>query len=170
MKKEKKTKLIEELNELFARHDTFYVLDFQGMTVAQATRLRKAIRQMGGVFKVIKNRLALRALKADLPAEVKNYFQKPTALAFPDGDPIALARFLKDFSTQNKVLSVKGGVIQGYAFPGGQFDEVCRLSSRGELMAKLAYLTAYPLINLMRTLQAPLAQFGFLLSQLKNKK
>lgn len=170
MKREKKVKQIEELNNLFARHDSFYILDFQGMTVAQATRLRKAIRQMGGAFKVIKNRLALRALRADLPAEVKTYFQKPTALAFPDGDPIALARFLRDFSTQNKVLRVKGGVIQGFVFPGEKFEEICRLSSRSELLAKFAYLMAYPLIQLLRTFQAPLAQFGFLLSQLKNKK
>lgn len=170
MKKEKKIKLLEELNELFARHDSFYILDFQGMTVAQATRLRKSIRQMGGVFKVIKNRLALRALKQDLPPEVRTYFQKPTALAFPDGDPLALARFLKDFSAQNKILNVKGGVLEGQVFPGEKFDEICRLSSRAELMARLASLMAYPLISLMRTFQAPLAQFGFMLSQLKNKK
>lgn len=170
MKKEKKIRLIEELNELFAQHDSFYVLNFQGMTVAQATRLRKSIRQMGGVFKVIKNRLALRALRTDLPEEVRAYFQKPTALAFPDGDPLTLARFLKDFSVQNKILAVKGGVLQGYVFSGDKFDEVCRLSSRTDLLAKTAYLIAYPLVNLMRTFQAPLAQFGFLLSQLKNKK
>lgn len=170
MKKEKKIKLIEELNEIFAQHDSFYILDFQGMTVAQANRLRKSIRQMGGVFKVIKNRLALRALKTHLPKEVRDYFQKPTALAFPDGDPIALARFLKDFSVQNKILSVKGGILQGYVFSGDKFDEVCRLSSRADLLTKVAYLMVYPLVNLIQTFSAPLAQFGFLLSQLKNKK
>ncbi len=112
----------------------------------------------------------MRALRTDLPEEVRAYFQKPTALAFPDGDPLTLARFLKDFSVQNKILAVKGGVLQGYVFSGDKFDEVCRLSSRTDLLAKTAYLIAYPLVNLMRTFQAPLAQFGFLLSQLKNKK
>jgi large subunit ribosomal protein L10 len=170
LKRESKTKLIRDLDELFSKHDSFYVLDFQGLTVAQATRLRKTIRQMGGVFKVVKNRLALRALRRELPAEVQAFFQKPTALAFPDGEAIALAKFLKEFSAQNKVLSVKGGVIQGQAFPPERFDEVCRLSSRSELLAKIAYLISSPLINLMRTMQAPLSQFGSMLNQLKTKK
>ncbi len=170
MKKESKKKLLQELNGLFSTHDSFYVIDFQGMTVAQATKLRKAIRQMGGVFKVVKNRLALRALKSGLPEEVRAFFQKPTAVAFPDGDAVALARFLKDFSSQHKVLSVKGGLLEGRAFAAEKFEEVCRLGSRNELLAKVGFLLSSPLANFVRTMQAPLVQFGYMLNQLKSKK
>ncbi len=170
MKRENKIKLVEELRHLFAQHDSFYVVDFQGISVAQMTRLRRAMRRMGGVFKVVKNRLALRALREELPEEMRLLFQKTTAVAFPDGDAIALARFLKEFSAQNKVLSVKGGIIQGQIFPAERFDEICQLSSRPELLAKIGYLISYPLVNLLRTFQAPLAQFGLVMNQLKTKK
>lgn len=170
MNRENKIKLVEELHHLFARHDSFYVVDFQGASVAQMTRLRRSLRKMGGVLKVVKNRLALRALPAELPEGIHLLFQKTTAIAFPDGDPIALARFLKEFSAQNKILSVKGGIIQGQLFPAERFDEICQLSSRTELLAKVGFLISYSLINLLRTLQAPLAQFGFLMNQLKTKK
>lgn len=170
MKKESKNKLVQELKGLFTTHDSFYLVDFQGMTVAQATRLRKAVRQMGGVFKVVKNRLALRAIKSGLPEEVRSFFQKPTAVAFPDGDAIALARFLKDFSSQHKVLSIKGGVLEGKSFAAEQFEEICRLGSRNELLAKIGFLLSSPLGNFLRTMQAPLVQFGYMLNQLKTKK
>lgn len=170
MKKESKDRLVLELSGLFSKHDSFYVIDFQGMTVAQATRLRKALRQMDGVFKVVKNRLALRAIGKGMPDDLKMFFQKPTAVAFPDGDAVVLAKFLKEFSLQNKVLNIKGGMLQGQVFAAEKFEEICRLSSRNELLAKLGFLLSSPLASFLRTVQAPLVQFGYVLNQLKTKK
>ena len=170
MKQDAKQKLIQDLQQDFGRADTAYLLDYTRMTVAQSVALRKLLRKNAYTMKVVKNRLALRSLKADVPEALHGYFQKPTAIAFGAEEPLRLARLIRDFSVKNKVLTFKGGLIEGQLLTPDRFEEVCRLSSKQELLGKIGYLMALPLRQLLRTWQAPVASLGRLLSQLKEKK
>lgn len=170
MIKEDKQSIIQVLERLFEANSTYYLVDFKRMNVGQAVELRKLMRKNAFTYKVIKNRLALRALGEKCPEALRPLFQKPTAVAFTDKDPIELARILKDFSNHGKVLAVKGGRIDGQLMPAERFDEVTRLGSRKDLMTKVAYLMADPLHRLIRTLQAPLGNVGILLGELKKTK
>ena len=170
MKKEDKKPIIDSLERLFASSGTYYLVDYKRMTVAQAVELRKILRKNGYAYKVIKNRLALRALGEKCPEALRPYFQKPTAIAFAAKEPIPLAKTLKDFSNQGKVLAVKSGQVEGRVLAAGQFEEVCRMTSREDLVGKIAFLMASPLHRLMRTLQAPLGNVGVLLGELNKKK
>ena len=170
MNRDGKAQAIKNWEEDFQRHKNIFLLDYTGMKVSQAVALRKLLRKNAFEFKVLKNRLALRALKDDFPEEFKGYLQKPTAAALAAEDPVKLARLLKDFSVQNKVMAFKGGIIEGQLLPPERFDEVCRLGSREGLLGKIGQMMAFPLVQLLRTWQAPLSQMGFLLSQLKEKK
>ncbi len=170
MKKAQKEKIVNELKQAFDKYNSFYMVDFVKMPVSQFVELRKKFREHSYYFKVVKNRLGLRALKDDFPEELKNYFQGPTAIAFASEEPIGLAQMIKDFSQQHKVLNVKGGMLEGQFFKGERFREIASFTSRQDLLAKLGYLMAFPLIKLARTWQAPLTSLGWLLSQLKTKK
>jgi len=165
-----KAQTIKSMEENFGRHKTIYLMDYTGMKVSQAVTLRKLLKKSSYDFRVVKNRLALRALREEFPAELRAFFQKPTAVALAAAEPVRLARMLKDFSVQNKVMTFKGGLFEGHLLPPERFDEVCRLASREELLGKVAYLMASPLMRLLRTWQAPLSQMGRLLSQFKEKK
>ena len=169
MKKEIKTVRIDELSSLFQKNPTVYLFDYTKMTVAQATALRKALRKQGAALKVVKNRLALRSL-GDVPADLRPAFRKPTAVAYTAGDPIALAKAVKEFSIQTKAMALKGGLVDGVYFGAERFDEVVKLGSRHELLGKIGMMMASPLVKLLRTLQAPLLNTGLLLGQLKDKK
>ena len=170
MIKADKTPIVEALGRLFETHDTYYLVDFKQMKVAQAVELRKLMRKNGFTYRVIKNRLALRALGETCPEPLRPLFQKATAVAFTDKDPIELARILKDFSNHGKVLEVKGGRIEGQLMAAERFDEVTRLGSRKELLNKVAFLMADPLHRLMRTFRAPLANVVTLLGELNKTK
>jgi len=170
VKKETKTARIGEMKAIFAAHGSFYAFDYNKMTVAQATDLRRALRRQGAALKVVKNRLALRSLREDLPDELRKAFRRPTAIAYTSGDAVFLARTLKEFQTSNKVLVLKGGIIEGSYFAPGRFDEVTRLASRPELLARVGSFAAAPLHRFLRVFRAPLAQLGILLNQLKDKK
>jgi len=170
VKREEKTRLIKDLEQNFARHKTALLLDYTGMKVSQAVDLRKLLRQNSYSMRVVKNRLALRALGREVPEELRGYFQKPTAIVFGEDEPVRLARLVRDFSLQNKILAFKAGLIEGQFLAPDRFEEVCRLSSRQELLGKIGYLMAFPFIQLLRIWQAPLEQFGRALSQLKEKK
>jgi len=170
VKKEAKQPIVEALERQFVSSGTFYLVDFKRMTVAQSVELRKLMRKNGYTYKVLKNRLALRALGEKCPESLRPIFQKPTAVAFAAKDPIPLAKLLKDFSNQGKVLAVKGGQVEGQVMAAARFDEVCRMTSREDLVGKIAFLMANPLHRLMRTLQAPLGNVGILLGELERTK
>jgi large subunit ribosomal protein L10 len=170
MKRDRKEALVGELASVFAANGTFYLFDYNKMSVAQATALRRMLKKHGSGLKVVKNRLALRALQNGFSDDLKAAFRKPTAVAFTAGDPILVAKALKDFAAQNKVLVLKGGVVQGREFAPERFDEITKLGSRQALLGKVGALMAAPLSQLLRAFQAPLASVGSLLGQLKDKK
>ena len=170
MKKEVKQPIVKTLERLFETNGTYYLVDFKRMKVSQSVELRKVLRKNAFTYKVIKNRLALRALGERCPESLRPLFQKPTAVAFAPKDPIQLAKILRDFSNQGKILAVKGGQVEGRLMPAERFDEVTKLGSRKEQLGKIGYLMASPLHRLMRTLQAPLGNMGILLGELKKTK
>jgi large subunit ribosomal protein L10 len=154
--REKKEGSIKEIHKSFEKHDTFYLLDFINMPVSQTAELRKELRDHSFTIKVVKNRLALRALTEDMPENLKQYFRGPTAIAFASENPLQLARLLRDFSQQNKVLRFKAGLLEGQFLHEERFSDVADLSSREDLLAKLGYLMINPLIKTLRTWQAPI--------------
>ena len=168
--REKKENQIRELRGSFDRNDTFYLLDYVNIPVSKSSELRSQLRDNDCSLKVVKNRLALRSFLEEFPEELKESFQGPTAIAFTDKNPIGLARLLKDFSVQNKILKVKAGIVEGDFLPEERFQEIASLSSRNDLVAKLGYMIAYPLTQLLRTMQAPINTLGSMMSQLKDKK
>lgn len=170
MKKETKTLRIDELGAVFAAHKTIYLFDYTKMKVSQATALRKRLRAQGASLKVVKNRLALRALAESVPADLRPAFRKPTAVAYTAADPIGLAKTVKEFAASTKAIALKGGLVEGIYFAPERFDEIVKLAPRADLLAKVAVLMAAPLQKLLRTLQAPLSQTGALLGQLKDKR
>jgi large subunit ribosomal protein L10 len=170
MKRDKKDVRIKELNEIFQKENTFFLLDFKKMTVAQSVDLRRALRKDAHGIKVVKNRLALKAMDPGASKEFQGLFNQPTALAYTDHDPIGLAKALKDFAAQNKVLAVKGGMLEGQVFAADKFEDITRLSSRRDLLGRFAYMMSYPLNRFAQTLAAPLAGMGRLWRQYEKKK
>lgn len=168
--REKKENQVQELQGRFDRASTFYLLDYVNIPVSKSSELRRQLRDNDCSLKVIKNRLALRAIPEALPEELRGSFQGPTAIAFTDKNPILLARLLKDFSAQHKILKVKAGSVEGDFLPEERFQEIASLTSRTDLVARLAFLIAYPLTQLLRTMQAPVNTLGSMLSQLKDKR
>lgn len=169
MKREQKEKIIKDLEDSFGKMNTFYLVDFKGITVSQSIKLRRLMRENSFSFRVIKNRLALRALREEFPEDLREGFQGPTAIAFSSQESLSLARLLKNFSEENNVLKVKGGIVEGQFLSPEKFVEIASLTSRDDLLSKIAYLMAFPLIKLSRTWQSSLLSLGRMLSQLKTK-
>lgn len=169
MKKEIKYKIVKELEEAFRQNNTCFLIDYKQMPVWKTVELRKTLKKSNFKLKVVKNRLALRAIGDRFP-ELRPYFQKNTAIAFADKDPIVLAKLLKDFSEQGKVLEVKAGLVEGSFLSPEIFGEIVKLQSKMDLIGRIGYLMAYPLTQFLRTWQTPLVNMGRLLSLLKEKK
>ena len=73
-------------------------------------QLRRQLREAGGEYKVYKNTL-VRFAARDLGLEIEDLLTGPTAIAFVDGDPVNVAKALRDFARTNPALVVKGGLL-----------------------------------------------------------
>ena len=82
MKKDIKAQRIDELKGMFVANATYYLFNYNKMTVAQATSLRKNLRKQGAALKIVKNRLALRSVPETLAGNLRPVFRKPTAVAY----------------------------------------------------------------------------------------
>lgn len=166
----KKNELVESYREGMAAAPHAFLVDFTGISVPQVTELRDKIRDEGGQYQVVKNTLALIAVK-DQPLEgLREHFSGPTAVAFTDGDVVSLAKALTDFREEAETIEFKGGLIAGQPVGPDQVEDIAKLPTREELMAKLLFLLQSPITRLARGLNAITRDFAVVLGQIAEKK
>lgn len=170
MTRDEKRQIIEALRQTFRQNQTVLLLTFSEINVPDLTVLRRQIREAGNGYRVVKNTLAIRAAEETPVNQLADDFQGPTALAFSDSDPTALAKILKEFAKDHPGLKFKSGVVAGQAVPADQVAELADMPSREELLATVAFMFNAPLTRLASTLQSPLTQLGSLLKQVVEQK
>ncbi|HKI85469.1 MAG TPA: 50S ribosomal protein L10 [Thermoanaerobaculia bacterium] len=165
-----KQNLVEEYRSGLAVAPHAFILGFQGVSVPQVTELRAKVRETGAHYIVVKNRLVRRAIEDAALAALGEHFQGPTAIAYCDEDPVALAKVLADFAKDVPVMSFKAGLVEGRAVAGSEITEIAKLPSREELIAKLLYLLQSPITRFARVLAALPRQFVTVLDQVRQEK
>lgn len=163
---EKET-LVEQYTQGLAQAQHAFLLGFKGITVPQVTDLRSRVRASGGTYLVVKNTLALRAIDGQGLATLAGQLEGPTAVAFSDGDVVALAKALTDFAKEVPAIEFKGGLVAGQAIAAAQVKEIAQLPSREELIARLLFLLQSPVARFVRSLSAIGEQLVVVLDQIR---
>lgn len=161
-----KKELLEKYEEGFAVAPHVFVLGFSRISVPQVTNLRAQVRESGADYLVVKNTLALRAMEGKTLADLSDRFQGPTAVAYSQENPVALAKILTDFAKEVPTLEFKGGILNGQLVAAEQIKEIARLPSREELIGRLVFLLQSPITRFARGLAALPQQFVTLLHQI----
>src|SRR5205823_2140843 len=113
---------VAELTEEFRTSTAALLTEYRGLTVAQIKELRRALGP-SVKYAVVKNTLTrIAAREAGLEA-LESLLEGPSAIAFVKGDPVEVAKGLRQFSKAHPVLLVKGGVFEGRTLSA---DEVRR--------------------------------------------
>src|SRR4029077_8368363 len=112
-----------------------------GLSVAEATQLRRQVRSVGAGFRVTKNRLARRALVGTAFEQLSPLFTAPTAIAF-SRDPVAAAKVVVEFANRNDKLMIVGGGLAGLAMDAAGVRELASLPALDELRRTLVGLLA----------------------------
>jgi large subunit ribosomal protein L10 len=156
MNRTEKQALIDDLHTEFGRSPHAILVDFRGLSVPAVTEFRKKVRQAGSRYRVVKNSLALRALK-DTPLEkLGPQFDQTTGVAYTVTDPVALAKVLVDFAKEHPALSVKGGLVSGSQVLDAEgVKALSTLPSLLELRGRLLGLLSAPAQRLVRLCVAP---------------
>ena len=165
-----KQELVEHYEGGFANARHAFLVNFEGLTVSQATDLRSRIREQGGSYEVVKNRLALRAIEGRDLGGLQEHFQGPTAVAYVEDDPVNLAKALTDFRKEVPAIEFKGALVDGQAVDASEVDAIALMPGRDELIAKLLFLLQSPITRLAQGLAAIPRQLVVVLDQVAKQK
>jgi len=183
MNRTEKGGVVDGLTGRFSRTGTIYITDFTGLRVKNMTELRRRLRAAGGEYVVVKNTLALRALKsalsaaapaaAEAPAEavgLEEALRGPTGLVFVDADPVATAKILTDFQKEFERPAVKAGLVDGRRVTPEEVKRLASLPSREQLLGQLAGAFQAPLAGFVGALNGLLYQMAGALEALKAQR
>ncbi len=147
----RKEAAVGELTKKLAHAKNLFLTDYQGLTVAEITKLRGELRKDGNTYAVVKNTL-FRIAAGDLAAQLETFLAGPTGIVFAGEDPVAPAKALKTFSDTVKRVAVKAAYIDGRVVDAAQVDKLAKLPPKLELIANLVGTLANPLRGLVTVL------------------
>lgn len=148
---------VAELKELFSNSDAVLLTEYRGLTVSRLKELRSSIRDHA-TYAVSKNTLTKIAAKEAGIEGLDDFLVGPTAIAYIHGDPVAVAKGLRDFAKANPLLVIKGGYLEGKALDAAEVTKLAELESREVLLAKLAGAFKASLFGAAYLFNAPLSQ------------
>ncbi len=159
MDRTEKREFVASLASVFADTAMVVVTQNQGLTVAEATDLRRRMRAAGATFKVAKNRLAALALEGTRFDGIAPLLTGPTALAWSD-DPVAVAKTAVEFARTNDKLVLIGGALGARTLDVPGVRALAELPSLDELRARLVGMISTPATRIAGVLQAPGGQLA----------
>jgi len=154
-----KQQLVTTLQQDLAGCSCIVIAHQTGLSVAEATELRRQMRSAGAGYRVTKNRLAKRALEGTAFASLAPLFTGPTAVAFSH-DPVAAAKAAVAYANRNDKLTIVGGGLNGQPLDAAAVRALATLPSLDELRSKIIGLIQAPATKLAGLLQAPAGQLA----------
>lgn len=149
-----KVAAVEEIAAKLSAADATFVTEYRGINVAGLATLRRALRDVGGEYKVYKNTL-VRLAAADAGKHgLDDILVGPTALTFVSGDIAAAAKALRDYARTSPLLILKGGVLGTDVLTAKNVEALAELPSREVLLAQFAGALQAPLVKTAGLLQA----------------
>ena len=160
---------VAELTDLFRNSTAVLLTEYRGLTVAQLKELRRSFRDDAS-YAVVKNTLTKIAANAAGITELDEALVGPSAIAFVHGDPVNVAKKLRDFAKANPLLVVKGGYFDGKPLTASEVGKLADLESREVLLAKLAGAFKASLFGAAYLFNAPLAKTVRTVDALRQKQ
>ena len=158
-KVELKQPIVQEISENIKDAQSVVVVDYRGLTVAEDTQLRKALREAGVSYKVYKNTLVNRAIAGTEFESLKESLEGPSAFAISKDDATAPARILAKFAKTAPALEIKAGVVEGTFYDANGMKAIANVPSREELLSKL-----------LGSMQSPITNFARVIKQIAEQK
>jgi large subunit ribosomal protein L10 len=157
MLKSEKERVVAELTDRLKASETLMVADYRGLDVTQLNDVRTELLKHGARFSVVKNTLAKRAAEEAGASALVELLDGPTAIAFVgDGDMVAIAKALSDAARETKVLTVKGGMLDGEPITADQVKNLASLPPTDVLRGQMLAVIVGPMASIVGIFTAPL--------------
>jgi large subunit ribosomal protein L10 len=159
MDRAQKADSIEDLKTVFAGAGAVVVTHYMGLTVAEMSELRARLRKEGASLKVVKNRLAQKAMDGSAGDAGDRLFKGPVAIAFAK-DPVSAAKVVIQYAKDNDKFTVVGAVLGKTVLNADGVKALSTLPSLDQMRGTLIGLIQAPATKVAGVLQAPAGQLA----------
>jgi len=157
MSREKKTQIIDSLQEAFSKCTISILTDYRGLATPEMTTLRRRLQESGSEYRVVKNTLARFAAARAGKENLVSCFEGPIAIAFGYGDITVPARVLTSYISDSKgSLSIKGGFWGDRLLTPEEVMTLSTLPPREILLARVLGQMKSPVSALLGCLTTPI--------------
>ena len=157
---EAKKQVVEELAGKLQTAVSGVLVKYEGITVADDTALRTALRKAGIEYSVMKNTLTGRACDIAGYGEMKEYLSGMTAIAISQDDPIAPAKVIKKYAEKIESFQILAGYLDGAVVDKDTVVALADIPAKEVLIAKFLGSIKSPLYGLAYALQAVVDKDG----------
>ena len=151
---EQKQKIVADLTEQIKNSVSGVLVNYQGITVEDDTKLRKALREAGVCYMVQKNTLTGRACDEAGFGDLKEYLNGMTAIAISEKDAVAPAKVLKEYADKIESFKILAGYVDGAIVSADTVNELASIPSKEILIAKFLGSIKSPVYKFAYALQA----------------
>ena len=151
---EAKRQVVEELAGKLQTAVSGVLVKYEGITVADDTALRTALRKAGIEYSVMKNTLTGRACEMVGYGDMKQYLSSMTAIAISQDDAIAPAKIMKEYADKIPTFEIKAGFVDGGVIDQAGVEALAATPSKEVLIAKMMGSLMSSLYGLAYVLQA----------------
>src|SRR5246500_2963401 len=153
-KRSEKQQDLDNLKNDLAKVSTVILSTFQGITVEEDNKLRRAVEQAGGQYRVVKNTLAERAAGGTSSEPLLKDLTGTNSIAYTATDPVSLAKALTKIAKDVPAFQFRAGMVEGRVLSIAEIQQLSSLPSKEELISKIMFLVAAPATRIASALAA----------------
>ena len=154
-----KQQVVAELAEQIKNSTAGVVVNYQGITVEHDTAMRKALREAGVKYVVMKNTMTGRACDMVGYGDLKQYLNGMTAIAISENDPVAAAKVLKQYAEKVESFNILAGYVDGAVIDANTVNALADIPNKETLIAKF-----------LGSIQSPLYKFAYAIKAVVDKE
>jgi large subunit ribosomal protein L10 len=164
--KEEKLQQSQELRAALTDVQTLFLMENTGLKVNQINELRSQIRGIESTYRVVKNSVVKLAVEGTDMEALTPFLVGPKTLAYTHGDPVALAKVLREFTKKHPELTFQRAYLEGQILEADDAKRIAEMPSKEELLTKLVFLLQSPIRRLAVALNGPVQGLASVLGQL----
>jgi large subunit ribosomal protein L10 len=153
-----KQQLVADLAEQIKNSEAGVVVNYQGITVDKDTAMRKALREAGVKYVVMKNTMTGRACDMVGYGDMKQYLTGMTAIAISENDPVIAAKILKEYADKIESFNILAGYVDGAVVDAATVNALAEIPNKETLIAKF-----------LGSIQSPLYKFAYAIKAICDK-
>lgn len=167
---QQKQEVVNDIYEKLSAAKGVIFADYRGLTVDQDTELRRALRNSGVNYQVVKNTLTKIAADKLGLEELDPVLKGPTSIAYSQEDPVAPAKVMNEYAKKFDKLELKAGIVEGKIIDENGIKSLADLPSREVLIAQVLGGLNAPITGFVNVLNANIRGLVIALNAIAEKK